>query len=77
MIEHQLRSYLHHKEFDEASLTIEQIDELIKKKQAIYDLRVDKRVNKVGNGVVLDNFEIEKLPSYLQKNIEKYKNWID
>jgi len=53
------------------------IDELIKKKQAIYDLRVDKRVNKVGNGVVLDNFEIEKLPSYLQKNIEKYKNWID
>tara|TARA_Y100000992_G_C20943638_1_gene340246 strand:- start:97 stop:552 length:456 start_codon:yes stop_codon:yes gene_type:complete len=77
MIEHKLRSYLHHKEFDEASLTIEQIDELIKKKQAIYDLRVDKRVNKVGNGVVLDNFEIEKLPSYLQKNIEKYKNWID
>ena len=77
MIEHKLRSYLHHKEFDEASLTIEQIDELIKKKQAIYDLRVDKRVNKVGNGVVLDNFEIEKLPSYLQKNIQKYKNWID
>ena len=76
-IEHKLRSYLHHKEFDEESLTIEQIDELIKKKQAIYDLRVDKRVNKVGSGVVLNNFEIEKLPSYLQKNIEKYKNWID
>ena len=77
MIEHKLRSYLHHKEFDEASLTIEQIDELIKKKRAIYDLRVDKRVNKVGNGVMLNNFEIERLPSYLQKNIEKYKNWID
>jgi len=77
MIEHKLKSYLHHREFDEASLTIKQIEELIKKKQAIYDLRVDKRDNKVGNGVVLNNFDIEKLPIYLQKNIEKYKNWID
>ncbi len=77
LIEHKLKSYLHHREFDEKSLTIDQINELMKKKQAIYDLRVDKKVNKVGNGVVLNNYEIEKLPAYIKNNIEKYKYWID
>ena len=57
MIEHKLRSYLHHREFDQVSLSIEEINELVKKKQAIYDLRVDKRVNKVGNGVILENLK--------------------
>ena len=77
MIEHKLRSYLHHREFDQVSLSIEEINELVKKKQAIYDLRVDKRVNKVGNGVILENFEMKKLPSHINDNIDKYKNWLD
>ena len=77
MIEHKLRSYLHHREFDQVSLSIEEINELVKKKQAIYDLRVDKRVNKVGNGVILENFEMKKLPNHINENIDKYKNWLD
>jgi len=77
MIEHKLRSYLHHREFDQVSLSIEEINELVKKKQAIYDLRVDKRVNKVGNGVILENFEMKKLPNHINNNIDKYKNWLD
>ena len=77
MIEHKLRSYLHHREFDQVSLSIEEINELVKKKQAIYDLRVDKRVNKVGNGVILENFEMKKLPNHINDNIDQYKNWLD
>jgi beta-1,4-mannosyl-glycoprotein beta-1,4-N-acetylglucosaminyltransferase len=77
MIEHKLRSYLHHREFDQVSLSIKEINELVKKKQAIYDLRVDKRVNKVGNGVILENFEMKKLPNHINNNIDKYKNWLD
>ena len=77
MIEHKLRSYLNHREFDQVSLSIEEINELVKKKQAIYDLRVDKRVNKVGNGVILENFEMKKLPNHINDNIDKYKNWLD
>ena len=77
MIEHKLRSYLHHREFDEASLSVEEIDKLVKKKQAIYDLRVDKKSNKVGKGLILKNFDIEKLPNYIKNNLDKYKNWID
>ena len=77
MIEHKLRSYLHHREFDQVSLSIKEINELVKKKQAIYDLRVDKRVNKVGNGVILENFEMKKLPNHINNNMDKYKNWLD
>ena len=77
MIEHKLRSYLHHREFDQVSLSVDEIDNLIKNKKAIYDLRVDKKVNKVGNGVVLNNYNINKLPKYINENLDKYKIWLD
>jgi len=76
-IEHKLRSYLHHREFDEQPLSIEEIDKIIKNKQAIYDLKVDKNVNKIGNGNMLEKFEINKLPNYIQINQNNLKDWID
>lgn len=76
-IEHKLKSYLHHREFDELPLSIEEIDKIIKNKQAIYDLRVDKRASKIGNGGKLEKFRFENLPIYIQKNIDNYKEWID
>ena len=76
-IEHKLRSYLHHKEFDDVPLSIQEIDKLVQNKQAIYDLKVDKRVNKIGNGSILKKFEINKLPSYIQANQNNLKDWTD
>jgi beta-1,4-mannosyl-glycoprotein beta-1,4-N-acetylglucosaminyltransferase len=76
-IEYKLKSYLHHREFDEEPLTVNQIDEIIKNKQAIYDLGVDKRINKIGTGRKLEKFELNKLPNYIQKNQNNYKEWID
>jgi beta-1,4-mannosyl-glycoprotein beta-1,4-N-acetylglucosaminyltransferase len=76
-IEHKLKSYLHHLEFDLEPLTINQIDEIIKNKQAIYDLKVDKRINKIGTGAKLEKFEFSKLPIYIQKNKNNFKEWID
>ncbi len=76
-IEHKLKSYLHHREFDEEPLTLDQIDDIIKSKQAIYDLKVDKTVNKVGSGSKLINYSFDKLPVYLRENKENYKEWLD
>ena len=76
-IEHKLRSYLHHREFDEQPLTIDEIDKIIQNRQAIYDLKVDKRVNKVGNGSKLIKYNFEKLPNYLKENKEYYKKWLE
>ena len=76
-IELKLKSYLHHREFDENPLSVEDIDKIIKNKKAIYNLGVDKNANKIGNGDVLKKFEIDKLPNYIQKNQNNFKEWID
>ena len=77
LIEHKLKSYLHHREFDQVSMSINEIENLVKRKQAIYNLSVDKKSNKFGNGEFLEKFEIDKLPDYIKKNYAKYQDWID
>ena len=76
-IEHKLKSYLHHREFEINPMTINEIENIIKNKRAIYDLTVDKTVNKIGNGKKLEKYPLKELPKYLQNNFEKFKNWID
>jgi len=76
-IRHKLSSYLHHREFDLNPLSASEIDELIKNKKAIYDLNADKRSQKFGNGIELENYNIKKLPIYIYKNLDKFKDWIN
>ena len=76
-IEHKLRSYLHHREFDENPMSVKDIDKIIKNKQAIYDLKVDKKVNKIGDGNKLEKYPINKLPKFLQNNLKDFEKWID
>ena len=76
-IEHKLKSYLHHREFDVQPLTVKEIKNIIENKQAIYDLKADKRVNKIGNGSKLVKFEFDKLPIYIQQNKHNLMKWLD
>jgi beta-1,4-mannosyl-glycoprotein beta-1,4-N-acetylglucosaminyltransferase len=76
-IEYKLRSYLHHREFDENPMTENEIDEIINNKQAIYDLKVDKKTNKIGDGSKLEKYPLNKLPKFLQDNQKNYQKWID
>ena len=76
-IEHKLKSYLHHREFDQQSLSVEEIQNIIENKKAIYDLKVDKRVNKIGDGSKLVKIKFEKLPIYIQQNKHNYMKWLD
>ena len=76
-IEYKLKSYLHHREFDVNPLSVNQINEIIKDKKAIYDLNVDKSVSKIGSGKKLEKFETNKLPIYIQQNLKNLKEWID
>ena len=58
-------------------LSVDQINEIIKNKQAIYDLKVDKTENKFGNSNFLKKFELNKLPEYITSNQNKFSDWID
>ena len=36
-----------------------------------------KRAQKIGNGNELENYDIKKLPTYIYKNLDKFKEWIN
>jgi len=76
-IEYKLKSYLHHREFEANPLTVNQINEIIKNKKAIYNLNVDKSLNKFENGNQLEKFESNKLPLYIQNNKDNFNEWMD
>ena len=76
-IHHKLKSYLHHIEFDLKPLTTNQINDIVANKQAIYDLSIDQKINKIGSGNKLIKYDFEKLPLYLKQNKEIYKDWLD
>ena len=77
MLNHKFKSYLHHIEFDKAKIDENDIKNLINKKQAVYNLSIDQRGSKVGNGEILENFDMKNLPIYIQKNLDKYKDWLN
>ena len=56
---------------------IKGIKKMIQNKQAIYDLRVDKTINKIGSGEKLEKYNIENLPEVIKLNLGKYKEWLD
>jgi len=76
-IRYKLKSYLHHREFEVNPVTKNQIEKLIKNRIAIYDLRLDKRSQKIGQGSKLQKYNLKKLPTYIIDNKKKYKKWID
>jgi len=78
-LELKLKSYLHHRDYEVEELGKEKIEKLMKTNQTIYDMFGDKTSKKYGDDKrrKLDIYEINKLPIFIQKNLEKYKNWID
>ena len=76
-IEYKLKSYLHHREFDITPISSEEIKRIMNDKIAIYDLSLDKKTQKIGHGKKLQKYSLEKLPKFLQNNIDKYQEWMD
>ena len=76
-IEFKLKSYLHHREFDNNPVSYEEIKKIMNDKIAIYDLSLDKKTQKIGHGKKLQKYSFEKLPKFLQNNINNYQEWMD
>ena len=76
-IERKMSTYLHHREYDLNPLGSKKIKEIMDNKKAIYNLRADMKADKFDNTQNLVITEISELPLYIQKNLEKYKDWIE
>ena len=75
----KLKSYLHHHDYESEELGKDKIDDLIRNNETIYDMFGDKSSKKYGDDKrkKLEKYEINKLPPYIQNNLNKYNNWID
>ena len=76
-IELKFKSYLHHREFELSKISLNDIYKLIKNKSAIYDLDVDQRNKKIGNGKKLINLDDKYLPGFILENKNKLSIWFD
>jgi len=76
-IEKKMKTYLHHREYELNPVGIEKISEIIKQKKPIYNLKTDMRSNKFDLSEKLMVSNISELPYYIQKNIGKYKDWLN
>ena len=76
-IDHKMKNFLHHLEYEKSGLKIDDISKLIKEKKALYDYKVDKRESKWEGDLKLINSPISELPNYISENMEKFNNWID
>jgi beta-1,4-mannosyl-glycoprotein beta-1,4-N-acetylglucosaminyltransferase len=76
-IEKKMKTYLHHREYDLNPIGTKKISEIIKEKKPIYNLKTDMKSNKFDLTEKLIVSDTSELPYYIQKNINKYKNWLN
>ena len=76
-IEKKMRTYLHHREYDIKPLGIKKIEEIIKSKKSIYNLKVDMKTEKIDGTQNLKVTDKSELPDFIKYNTEKYSNWIE
>ena len=75
-IDKKLRSYLHHIEYDQSNISAKEIDKMIKEKKPVYDLLANSSEAKFRSQKKLKTVDMNVLPIYLQKNKEKFNEWI-
>jgi|TARA_B110000438_G_C15807194_1_gene647975 beta-1,4-mannosyl-glycoprotein beta-1,4-N-acetylglucosaminyltransferase len=76
-LEKKLLNFLHHVDYEQSGLNLNDLKRLMKEKKIMYNHSVDKKNNKWGNGENLEPLALNDMPDYIKKNFSKYKNWLD
>ena len=76
-LEKKLSNFLHHVDYENSGLNLEDLKRLMEEKKIMYNHSIDKRGNKWGEGEKLKPIKIEEMPEYIIQNINKYKSWLD
>ena len=76
-IEKKMKTYLHHREYDINPLGKKKIEEIMKSKKSIYNLRADMKTEKFDGTQNLKPTDGSELPDFIKANIKKYSNWIE
>ncbi len=77
-LDFKMRNFLHHLEYEESGLNINELEKLIKNKEIMYDHKADKKdQNKWKSSKKLEKVELSSLPEYVKENSTKFNQWLD
>ena len=74
-IENKLESYLHHREYELEPLGRDKINEMIKSKIPVYNLKADMKTSKFQSNFKLEQIGNEQLPNYIKNNLDLFSEW--
>ena len=76
-IDFKMKNFLHHLEYEESGLGIEEVKKIISEKKIFYDHNADKREKKWSAETRLVKADDIFLPKYIIENKSKYRDWLD
>ena len=76
-IDYKMRNFLHHLEYEESGLGINDVKKIISEKKVFYNHKADKKENKWNAAIILKKEDENLLPSYIMNNKIKFKDWLD
>ena len=76
-IEKKYLNFLHHQDFEYSKLKLEDVRRIVKNKKILYDYNVDQRDYKWGSSKSLTKIPLYEMPEYINKNKEKYDEWLE
>ena len=76
-IDYKMKNFLHHLEYEESGLGVEEIRKIISEKKVFYDHNADKRDKKWSAEIILVKESDQHLPNYIIENKAKYTDWLD
>jgi beta-1,4-mannosyl-glycoprotein beta-1,4-N-acetylglucosaminyltransferase len=76
-LEKKLSNFLHHVDYEQSGMNLEELKRLIAEKKVMYNHMIDKTSHKWGEGEKLQPISIERMPKYIIENLEKYRPWLD
>jgi len=76
-IDFKMKNFLHHLEYEESGLGVEDVKKIVAEKKVFYDHNADKKQKKWNASSQLIKEVDQFLPDYITFNKIKFKDWID
>jgi len=75
-IEKKLKNFIHHLEFEESGLKLNDIKDMVNNQKALYDYHSDMRDYKWSGKEKLEKCDFSELPEHISNNKDKYSAWL-
>ncbi len=76
-IDFKMKNFLHHLEYEESGIDVEDVRKIVSEKKVFYDHSADKKQKKWNASTQLVKEDDNFLPDYIKFNKKRFKDWLD